>query len=306
MRIHGFFILGLTALVALSTAMGYFMPVMFMLPVAVAYLWIRERHLYAFLLSSVFGLLPLLTARDAFMAVAFLFAAFSGIGLGLLMRRKASLGMGIAFVTVCLFLLNAGHSALFWQEYRAAWQSEMQAFSASVSEVKDAERTAPMLEALDWLAQHWLYLSFGMLFGFILLVSTVLVSALYRKAAQEGLASPANVYFSRMRVPELLVWAAIVLAGLWFLDSWRPNDVIRFIAWNGAVAMAVVYWLNGLAILVFALQAFQVRPLVAALVFSALFMLNLQQLLAFVGLFDTWWDLRFKIRRFIETRQRNA
>jgi hypothetical protein len=70
--------------------------------------------------------------------------------------------------------------------------------------------------------------------------------------------------------------------------------------------MAVVYWLNGLAILVFALQAFQVRPLVAALVFSALFMLNLQQLLAFVGLFDTWWDLRFKIRRFIETRQRNA
>jgi hypothetical protein len=176
MRIHGFFILGLTALVALSTAMGYSMPVMFMLPVAVAYLWIRERHLYAFLLSSVFGLLPLLTARDAFMAVAFLFAAFSGVGLGLLMRRKASLGMGIAFVTVCLFLLNAGHSALFWQEYRAAWQSEMQAFSASVSEVKDAERTAPMLEALDWLAQHWLYLSFGMRFGFILLVSTVLVA----------------------------------------------------------------------------------------------------------------------------------
>lgn len=306
MRTYGFFIFGLIALVVLSAAMGYPMPVMLVLPVAVAYLWVRKGTVYALFLTFVFGLLPLLLAGDIFLAFVFLCASLSGVGLGILMRRKVSLGRSIAFVTLCLFALNAGHAALFWSEYSTVWKSEMKDFSNSLAEADGVEKTDPRLEVLDWLVQHLPYIAFGTLFGFTLLVSTVLVSAVYRKMVLEGLISPANCHFSRMRVPEHLVWVAIALAGLWFLDNWRPNDAVRFVAWNGAVAMAVVYWLNGLSITVFAMQALQVRPLVVAIIFCALFMLNLQQLLAFVGLFDTWWNFRFKVRRYIEARQRNA
>ena len=41
---------------------------------------------------------------------------------------------------------------------------------------------------------------------------------------------PAELAVQPYAYPEHVVWLAIALAGLWFLDDWYPNEVVRFIA----------------------------------------------------------------------------
>ncbi|MFA7691928.1 MAG: DUF2232 domain-containing protein [Candidatus Hydrogenedentes bacterium] len=303
MRRQRHLIFVLVAIAVVSTIFGYFMPVLFMLPPLTAYLWLHKQGLYALFLSGLIGILPFAFGHDTIGSLVFVMVGLCGIVLGIFMSRGASLGVGIAFVSVSLFLLNAANVAIYWQDYETDWQEQVESFTASFDEGQSVEDSVALREGLAWLSEHWVYLSFGAVFGFILLVTTVLLSALYRRAGGEGLIAPANMYFSRMRVPEHLVWVAIALAGLWFWDSWRPNDALRLIAWNGAVALAVVYWLNGLSIVLFALYAFQPRMVFMVVFFTAFILLNLQNFLVFVGLFDTWWNFRLKIGHYIKARQ---
>lgn len=305
MRTHGLILFGLAIVAALSVAGGYPLPAMLLLPVPVAYLWVRGRFVLAALLAAAVGAVPVLVSGAYVLGSIFLLAGLTGVVLGVLMRFRVSLGPAVAVTTLLIFAVAAGHTTLTWQASRAEWHDALEAFKVQSKELETAENLDSTLSLLTWFDDNWLYINFGMLFGLVALAATAAVGIGYRNLALQGLISPENWQFSRMRTPEHLVWVAIALAGLWFLDSWRPNESVRFIAWNGAIAMAIVYWINGLSIAVFTVLAFRMKPLLVALAFITAFIFNFHQLFALIGLFDTWWDFRKKIRQLVETRQKS-
>jgi len=285
---------------------GYPLPAMLLMPAPIAYLWIRGRFIPAILIVCSVGLVPVLMSEAYVFGCILLLMGLTGIVLGVLMRRRVSLGPAVTVMTVLIFGVAAGHTALTWQASRTEWHNALEAYKGQFKEVETSESVESTLDLLSWFDDNWLYISFGMLFGLVMLATTAVVGTLYRMLARHGLICPPNWRFSLMRIPEHVVWLAIALAGLWFLDDWYPNEVVRFIAWNGAIAMAVVYWINGLSIAVFAVLAFQVKPALVLLVFVTAFVFNFHQLLAFLGLFDTWWDFRLKVRQMVEARQKSG
>lgn len=306
MRTQGLVLFGLAMLAALCMAGGYPLPAMLLMPAPIAYLWIRGRFSLAILMVCSVGSVPILVSEAYLFGCILLLMGATGIVLGILMRRQVSVGPAVTVMAVLIFAVAAGHTAWTWQASRTEWHNALEAYKGQFKEVETSESVESTLDLLTWFDNNWLYISFGMLFGLVVLTTTAVVGTLYRALARQGLINPPNWRFSLMRVPEHLVWVAIALAGLWFLDDWRPNDAVRFIAWNGAIAMAVVYWINGLSITVFAVLAFQVKLALVLLVFVTAFVFNFHQLLALLGLFDTWWNFRLKVRQMVEARQKSG
>ena len=305
MRTQGLVLFGLALLAALSMAGGYPLPAMLLMPAPVAYLWTRGRFFPAVLMVGSLGAIPIFLSGAYFFGSILVLMGVTGILLGIMMRRQVSVGPAVAVVTVLIFGIAAGRTALTWQESRAEWHSALEAYKSQFKDVESSESIDSTLNLLTWFDENWLYISFGMLFGLVALATVAVVGTLYRTLALQGLINPPNWRFSRMRVPEHGVWLAIALAGLWFLDDWRPNEIVRCVAWNGAIAMAIVYWINGLSIAVCAVVAFQMKLAWVLLVFVAAFVFNFHQMLALIGLFDTWWDFRLKVRQMAEARQKS-
>lgn len=304
MRTQGLILFGLAVVALLSMAGGYPLPAMLLLPVPVAYFWIRGRYGLATLMVLAIGAVPVFLSKAYLFGGILLLMGATGVVLGVLMRSRVSLGPAITVTAVLIFAVAAGHTVLTWQASRAEWHNALEAYKDQFKEVETSESVDSTLALLTWFDDNWLYISFGMLFGLVVLATTVVIGSLYRSLALQGLIRPQNWQFSRMRLPEHLVWVAIALAGLWFLDNWRPNETVRFVAWNGAIALAVVYWISGLSIAVFAVLAFQMKLMLVLLVFVTAFVFNFHQMLALVGLFDTWWDFRLKVRQLAETRKK--
>ncbi len=299
MRHQALFLFGLALLASISLAGGYPLPALLVLPAFLAYYWVRRK--YFFCIAAAAFLLAAPMAAYAYVTGVMLFSvALAGIVTGRLMSAHKSLGISVAVLTLLVFGVAAGYSGVRWPAPHEEFHTALEMYGAGM---KATDENADQVMALmTWMDDHWLYISFGMLFGVILLGVTTLQCILYRTLVAHGLISPPNFLFSRMRVPEHLVWVPIALAGLWFLDAWRPNDVVRFMAWNGAIAMACVYWLNGLSIGVHWVRVLQPRPIVVLLLVVAAIIFNFHQFFAVVGFFDTWVNFRLKINRIAQTR----
>ncbi len=144
---------------------------------------------------------------------------------------------------------------------------------------------------LKWFDVHWPYLNLGGLFGGLLMASTVMLALLGGHLRRTGGPAPKGS-FAEMRPPDWLVWAVIAAAVLWFVDDKWPAEAVRMVSWNAAVALAFVYGLNGLSILMYALVVFKVNPMVGFAAILLIFWMGVHPLLCVVGLFDTWWELR--------------
>ena len=293
---------GLAALTALFLAGGTPLPVMLLFPAAVAYYWVHRQALPVILILLCALAMPILVANAFLLGVVFFLTACFGVVLGMRMQARLSLGWSIALTSVFVFLLNSAYVSLTWQESVAGWRITLDAYR----EQTEAAQTEAVLGMLAFVDEHWVFLSFGMLFGLIALTTTGIQVVLYRKLVPTGRIQPSNHRFGCMRVPEHLVWVPIALAILWFIDSRWPLDSIRFIAWNGAIALAIVYWINGLSIIVYGVQTVAIRPLLVFAFFALVFVFRLHLLFAVVGFFDTWWDFRMRIRLFAEAAQKDA
>lgn len=297
------FILLTTAVLCIASGVSIMGMVVF--PAAIAYFWVRKEYLCtgALLVGSLVA--PLVGGGDDLLVAVFGVSALTGIFLGYGMHKGLSLGPAIAVASVLLFSAITAYTVLIWQDINANWQQFFEVYRAQFQAMPPSDNVDLTLKMISWMELNWPYVLFGFLFGFFFLASTVTLSNVYRHLAVVGLIEPKNYKFSVMRTPEHLVWLAIALAGLWFWDNSKPNDWIRFISWNGAIALAVVYWVNGLSIGVYAVQVFSPRPIIVFVMLLLVIFLNIHQLFAVVGFFDTWWNFRWKIRQFVDTREAN-
>lgn len=301
MRYQGLFLVGLAALAGISLAGGYPLPVMLLLPALVSYFWVRGRVINCVLIAGFAAAAPVVLSQAYVLGAVLLLAALAGVMLGGLMRAHLSLGKSIVVLSGLVFVLHAGYSGITWPAPQVEYRAALEAYSEQIqAEDDNADR---VLSVMTWMGDNWLFTSFGIAFGVILLGATAIQYLLYRNLVLQDLISPVNRHFSQMRVPEHLVWVAIALAGLWFLDKWSPNDAVRFVAWNGAIAMTFVYWLNGLSIVACWIKILQPRPVFVLLLLVASFVFNFHQLFAVAGFFDTWFDFRLKISRLAAARK---
>jgi uncharacterized protein YybS (DUF2232 family) len=96
----------------------------------------------------------------------------------------------------------------------------------------------------------------------------------------------------RWKAPEWLVWPTIVAGGLTLLDRGWPSDV----ALNAFKFLMAVYAIQGLSILAFFFDVWNVRGLFRSLLYVVAVMLMMPLLLS-LGFFDLWFDFRGKLRQ---------
>lgn len=224
-------------------------------------------------------------------------AAAAGILVARLIERRWSFGWRLTVVSALAFLLVAGVMLAGWETLR----HEMTIFiNARIAELEASDVSSEqVIEFGRWWDVNYAYLGIGSAFGSVLLLVAFMLSVLDRW--QQPLAMRARrkpTGFQRMQIPDWVVWVAIAVAALWFVDSYWPNDALRFVTWNTALGLAFLYWLNGYSILLYSLSVFKASAFATFMVFSGfvLFSSFLPGLVVF-GLFDTWFGFRTRFWR---------
>jgi MFS family permease len=222
---------------------------------------------------------------------------------GTLAERGWTYGWQLTALTAIVFSAMALVLAIAWQDMR----HEMTIFlNQRVAELKEQpEADYRWMDIIQWYDLNFAYVGVGSVFASVLLPTALMLNLVERQQALlHGGRRRKTTGFQRMRLPDWLVWVAIAVALLWFLDQRWPNDVVRFAAWNAALALSSIYWLGGLAILLYGLAVLNASLPVSLLVVTGLMLLGLMHLLGFIGLFDTWYDFRVRLRRL--ALRRNA
>jgi hypothetical protein len=305
------FWIGLFLAGALLSGMDAAPLAMAVFPVPVAVLWARGRPgaAVAAVLCGAFSVLAgqmalAMAASDpganvmlgvgAFiLAAAALAVAGLGAPLGEMIRRGRSFGQCVSLLTLALFGLVVLETVLFWDATRKAWTVMINQRIAQLEQ--GAGDTAPYTDLMRWFDVQLPNLVFGVLFTGVFVVATLQVGAMFRwlRNGAEAADSPPPVgKFKMMRPPDALVWLAIAAALLGLADYQWPNDVLRFVSWNTGVALAAVYWMNGVGIALCAMEAFGLRAVSAWGLLGLMMLLGLHNGLAVIGLFDTWFDQR--------------
>ena len=240
-------------------------------------------------------------------------AAAPGLAVGLCARRGARYGVAVAAAGFMLAALASVHYGL----HRAEWDEWFRTVcNMTLREMErgPAAQTAALAEGgralLEWFRDH----------GDAILPGLVGVLLIWQTPVQAGLAS----WFARrivggsglagsfreMRPPEHLVWAAIACAALGFVDYRWGLPAGRETLWNASLLLSAVYSINGMSVMGYALGMVRSRP--TALLLAAVLLLTfsyaggIYPLLCMVGLFDTWFEFRTKLRRLAEAVRARA
>lgn len=210
-----------------------------------------------------------------------------GVPMARILARTAALASG---TVVGLMAARAG-------EVQASMELTITEFERLVEEAgpaMDAETAERFLEVQRNIVEQWPYL----LPGAAIAAATVSVSLalvlLQRLLLRSG-GPPIPGRFRELRPPDWLAWLAIAAAVLWFADHEMPNEVLRLIAWNGAIALSGIYWLNGLAVLVAGSARLRVPQLLLPLVMLLMLLPQMSLVIAMVGFFDTWIEFRRRL-----------
>ena len=279
--------------------------VLFVLTHAVAVAWTEQHRRQAGLMIALAGVAGLLGAGSFAAAGLYILAAALGLALGEMFLRAWSYSRCVWVATALAFGGMAAAMLAVWPEMRQmsrAW------LSGQLREVErqggnDSPTTVAMSRAMEWYSDHWDHLSLGLLFGVILLGMALSVGATATWLRRRGSSAGPKGAFVTFRPSEWLVWAVILVAAMWFWDRQWPNETLRAVAWNSAVGLGFVYWMNGFACLVFALVVLKVHPFLFAAVVFLVLTVGVHSILCTFGLFDTWWDLRAKIKRAVAARR---
>ncbi|MCX5757699.1 MAG: DUF2232 domain-containing protein, partial [Candidatus Hydrogenedentes bacterium] len=228
-----------------------------------------------------------------------------GIGIG----RRWTYGWTVAAVAGFAYLVALGSVVNAWDAWIAQAQVVYDALLAQVrSQAPTGQEGAELLaQNVGWLKDHWPQLGVGLLLWPIVIEAcfgvSILSGWLRRRFGIEGVRGS----FRTMRVSEWLVWLVILVAAVCFVAYRRPDAMLRLAGWNAAVALAGIYWFNGVSVLVYAIDALRPQGLlylaiVVGMVWAVLE--GFHPALCFVGLFDTWADFRKLADRLAAARKR--
>lgn len=234
-----------------------------------------------------------------------------GLLLGLGLRRRWHHGQVVAAVAIAAFAIYLANVLLAWDAWRANTTVDIKAATEEVqaslqAQAREAEVTGPVpgVAAMEWLRENWLAIVFGAYFACLFLpVACVAVSVTTRLLRRWFGEPGVRGSFAAMRPPEWLVWVAIGLALVLFLDQKWPSAPVHVGVWNIAVGLGAVYWLNGLGVFLYGTNV--LRP--SLLVYLAIVVVLVSwvvPVLFFLGLFDTWADFRKRLDAAAAARQR--
>jgi uncharacterized protein YybS (DUF2232 family) len=266
-------------------------------PVPVALLLARGEFNRCLSVVLVALLAALLGSADLWTAFTYLLSSAAGVLLGLAMRRRWTFGRCVAVTTA----FASGLTGVFLAVNYGPFRAESQAALSEWAEVATRQSTAATQEGMSrffmWMSEHWDALATGIVFSNVLLAVTAaagLCAIWLRQVRPE--AAPSTT-FREMRMPEWLVWPAILTAVLMLVDQQWPQPVLRVVSWNAAVALSTVYFLNGLAIVVYGLVAVRANAFFVVAIFVVLVYVWAHPMLTIIGFFDTWGEFRRKLDR---------
>lgn len=289
-------------------ALSGLLPVgMFLLPMPVAVFVARGRMSQALGLVFFAGVASWMASGSAGVAAFCAGAAFIGVPLGVGLLQRWRYGRIVATVAGLGFLLALAGIATDWdtwiEQHAEAYELMSEQLDALDERASSEDMIGVFRERMGWLLRdHWGEMGLGITFWPVLIGACLLVS-LCARWLRRGYGAPGpQGSFRAMRTPEWLVWLLIAMLGLWLADRKWPVMGFRFVSWNMAVGLLAVYWLNGVSIV--AHLAVVLRPPLLVVIATVLFamLLNVSQVLCFVGLFDTWGDFRGRIDRFAAAR----
>ncbi|MCF6285089.1 MAG: YybS family protein [Candidatus Hydrogenedentes bacterium] len=264
--------------------------------------WLAEERPKAWSVAFLSGVVSAILTASLALGVFYVASASLGCLLGLLIQRGWSYRSRFAAIAGLASAGMAGSMAITWQASRHDMTIFMNARIAELEE--QGEATEHWLEFFRWYDLNLAYFGIGSTIALVLLMTAYVLCVIdrrQRKASEKP--QRRTTEFQRMRLPDWLVWVAIVVALLCFAEHRWPNEVLRIISWNAAIALASVYWLNGFSILLYALAVLKVTTLASVAIISGMFVFGLMQLLGLFGLFDTWYDFRIRFRRLAMLRR---
>lgn len=278
---------------------------MVLFPLPVALYWVHRHPPAVAVLSGLALLVAWLGAASLAEVGAYFVMVMLGILLGTMALRGYAIGLKVSVATLVIFGLTVGSVALNWEESRHSADIFLNARIADAQTMVEGDNAAgeQAIVVFEWIGENWNAVIFGFLFGLVLFLSTTLV-VLFERAMR--LKRPKGVTpgsFIQLRTSDWFVWLAILLAVLWLIEYRWPQETLKGVTWNGAIALTFVYCLNGFAILLYAFKAFAVAPFLTFAILFGVFYLQLHPVLAAFGFFDTWYDFRLRMDRYIEQRR---
>jgi hypothetical protein len=232
--------------------------------------------------------------------------AGAGIPLGLGIALRWTYGWTVAVVAGFLYAVIAVAFISVWPEWVAQSQA---AWDVLLHELRDAttdsegESAAAMARMVVWMKEHWAAVGLGLWLWPVVIAACSGVSVVSGWLRRRWNTAGLRGSFREMRTSEWLVWTTILVALMCFADQRWPELGLRVISWNSAVALAAIYWLNGLSIFVFTLDALRTHFLLVATMVLLFVWAMPHPLLCAIGLFDTWADFRGRLHKAIAARK---
>ena len=223
------------------------------------------------------------------------------------MLKRLSFGWCVSVVTGVVFGFMLMFSMLHWDEVRTEASASLRSQTLYLEQLQaeQGESWQAQIDSNRWLLKNFDHLAFGSMFSTILMLSIAAVSLVAWSARKKGLALQGR--FSTMRPPDWLVWVAIATALAALAEYHWPNDVVRLISWNTGTGLFTIYWLNGVACVIYLVTTLQLNLLmvVVFVLTTLVIMPEVGPLFSVLGFFDTWLELRQKVDKLDELR-RNA
>lgn len=235
--------------------------------------------------------------------------AASGLVVAEGIRRCWRYSRIVVAVSAPVIALLGVNMALRWHKMMKlvmAALANVQAQAAKpLSQRPDANAQA-MLQLYQWLYQHWSTIAAGVLVATTVTTACVGIS-LTSMWLRRVMRRPGPIEsFRSFAVPDWLAWVVIATAVAGYVDYYRlPGTALRPVAWSAGVALAGLYWLNGLAILahlVYVATVLNARA--AGLLMAGATIVFFSPLVITLGLFDTWFGFRGKLDKLVEIKRR--
>jgi hypothetical protein len=257
-------------------------------PALVGYYLAVERRDRALGLVALGVVLGVMLSGSVALGLAYGVAAASGLSFA----RGWRVGQAAAVVAATLTALAIGMVAAHPQETLDNVLNQFNQMAVAFGGPDlDREAVAEDMKAIGALMP---YVGFGFLSGLVTLSVCLATALLARRLQAVGRSEKLPGRFRDARTPDWLVWVAIAVTLLWFIEDRWPNGALRLVTWNLAVALVPLYWLNGLGIVLYGLKAFNMRGFwyYAPLVLVFLPQSGGSLVLTSIGFFDTWWEVR--------------